>query len=61
VLHEWGKEKYIQDLAGMRKGKTQFGITKRRKQDDIKIGLQVVGRKDGNWIELSVGTSGGLL
>ena len=31
VRNEWGKEIYLDDLAGMRKGKTQFGITKRRK------------------------------
>ena len=49
----------MQDLAGMREGKKRLEITKRRRENIIKIALHVVRRRDVDWTELSIGSVAG--
>jgi hypothetical protein len=40
-------------LVGKPEGKTPLGIPRRRREDNIKMDLQEVGRRDMDWIDLA--------
>ena len=54
MWHVWGEGRGVHKiLVGKTEGKRPLGRPKRRREDNIKMDLQEVGRGCGDWMELA--------